>query len=233
MRRPCRQARVPRGRCRGRQGGHRGGAAAPVNGRRASGGIARSGAIPPSRFATAARAGRGPPRSARRPPAPAAGRPAAATRGSAPMRVVRRRAQPPRGSAGQQLGLVGGHVDADRAVARAALAGQAQVERLARPRRRASRRAPARPCAASRAAPGPGRGWSPSPRGWPGSDGHITAAGASARHLPDAGAAVHRGETRRRRAGERERRRVARPWAGRRAPAGPRRAARVAPARRG
>ena len=49
-------------------------------------------------------------------------------------RVVGRRAQPAAVGLVQDLGLVGGHVDAGRAVGRAALAGQAQVERLARPR---------------------------------------------------------------------------------------------------
>ena len=45
-------------------------------------------------------------------------------------RVVRGRARPAPVALGQELGLVGGHVHADRAVALAALARQAQVQRL-------------------------------------------------------------------------------------------------------
>ncbi len=46
-------------------------------------------------------------------------------------RVVRRRAQPPRVVVVQELGLVRRHVDADRAVALARLAGQAEIQRVA------------------------------------------------------------------------------------------------------
>ena len=46
-------------------------------------------------------------------------------------RVVGPRAQPPGVVVGQELGLHGGHVHLDRAVLLAALAGQAQVERVA------------------------------------------------------------------------------------------------------
>jgi hypothetical protein len=45
-------------------------------------------------------------------------------------RVVRARAQPAAVALVQHLGLVGGHVHAGRAVPRAALARQAQVQRL-------------------------------------------------------------------------------------------------------
>ena len=45
-------------------------------------------------------------------------------------RVVRRRAEPARVVVSQELGLVGRHVDVDRAIAQAALAGEAQVERV-------------------------------------------------------------------------------------------------------
>ena len=46
-------------------------------------------------------------------------------------RVVRHRAEPPGVVVGEELGLVGGHVDADGAVALAPLARQAQVESIA------------------------------------------------------------------------------------------------------
>ena len=52
-------------------------------------------------------------------------------RGQPAHRVVRPRAEPPGVMVGQELGLHGGHVDLDRAVLLAALAGQAQVEGVA------------------------------------------------------------------------------------------------------
>ena len=75
----------------------------------------------------------------------------------------------------QELRLVRGHVHVDRAVGAAALAGQAQVERVAHLRASASRRRSPRR-RASRAAAGPGRGWSAAPRRSTRNEGHITRA---------------------------------------------------------
>ena len=65
--------------------------------------------------------------------------PCATSAGSRPRRVVGQRAAPAGVLPVQPLGLVGRHVDAGRAVAGTALAGQAEVERVLERRRSASR----------------------------------------------------------------------------------------------
>ena len=174
--------------------------------------------------ALATRAERSEPHSRLRAPAPRA-RPAGPARQPAQRVVVRGRR-----AAGvllvQRLGLVGRHVDAGRAVGRAALAGQAEVERLVRPPGRRARR-PASPSSASCSTRARPRVESFSSR-VARYDGHITPPVARRDARADAGAPVDRVAQRAAVVGEPQRgahRGPAGPGAGRRR-AGPGRRAR-------